>query len=204
MTEKRKKGRHPGKKGGIKSAVKILLAAVLLTGLTLFACLAGRYMEWKEYRLDYPGEILEYAHAFSLDPYLVAAVIHCESGNRSDAISPKGAVGLMQIMPDTGAWIAEKLGMDAYSPDMLTDPAVNIRMGCWYLGYLLERFGGALPHALAAYNAGQGNVDKWLADGAYSQEGVLVKIPFPETENYVKKVERAYEKYKELYQGQLD
>lgn len=187
----------------MKKLIKALLAAVVILALVLCAFLLNEYMEKRKYRLDYPTQIKAYSREFGLDPYLVAAVIHCESGNRPVVVSPKGAVGLMQIMPDTGGWIAEKLGLANYDGAMLKDPEVNIRMGCWYLSYLTDRFGGVRSHALAAYNAGPGNLKKWLEDEAYSQDGVLVNIPFDETSSYVQKVERAYEKYKNLYADEL-
>ncbi len=179
---------------------KLLLAAFLLLLAVLIAVVAGRELEKRTYRLDYPEEISAGADEFGLDPYLVAAMIHCESGNRAKAISPVGAVGLMQIMPDTGEWIAGKLDISGYEPEKLTEPAFNIRMGCWYLRFLLDRYEQDRPSALAAYNAGHGNVDKWKNDPAVSVEGELKNIPFAETEQYLEKVQRAYEKYKTLYQ----
>ena len=89
----------------MKKLIRILLAAVALLGLILGALELNVYVEKQEYRLEYPALIQQYSREYSLDPYLVAAVIHCESGNRPEAESPKGAVGLMQIMPETGAWI---------------------------------------------------------------------------------------------------
>lgn len=188
----------------MKKLGKALLVAILLLALVLCALWLNDYMEKRKYRLDYPSEILASSAEFGLDPYLVAAIIHCESSNRPAVISPKGAVGLMQIMPDTGGWIAGKLGLGNFSESMLTDPAVNIRLGCWYLHYLMDRFGGVRSHVLAAYNAGPGNLKKWLEDEAYSRDGLLVNIPFDETSSYVERVERAYEKYKKLYEGELN
>jgi len=112
-------------------------------------------------------------------------------------------VGLMQIMPDTGAWIAGKIDMTNYNEEMLKNADVNIRLGCWYLRYLTDRFGGVRNHVLAAYNAGPGNLKKWLENDDYSRDGVLVNIPFQETSSYVERVERAYEKYKKLYDKEL-
>lgn len=163
----------------------------------------NRALEKRTYRLVYAQEIRTAAAEFGLDPYLVAAVIHTESRGDPQALSPKGAVGLMQIMPETGAWIAEKLALEAYSEESLVIARENIRLGCWYLAYLLERYADD-ECALAAYNAGPGNVDKWLADERYGKDGKLTDIPFEETANYVVRVQSAYEKYTELYDGQLD
>ena len=177
-----------------------MLAAFLLLLAVLIATIAGRELEKRTYKLQYAEEISASAEEFELDPYLVAAVIHCESGNRPEAISSVGAVGLMQIMPDTGEWISGKLHISGYEPKKLTEPAFNIRLGCWYLRFLLDRYKQDRPTALAAYNAGHGNVDKWKNDPAISAEGQLKNIPFAQTEQYVEKVQRAYEKYKTLYQ----
>lgn len=187
----------------MKKTVKALVAAAATLALVLCAFWLNDYMEKRKYRLDYPEQIKRCSAEFSLDPYLVAAIIHCESGNRAGIVSPKGAVGLMQIMPDTGAWIAEKVEFADYTEAMLKDPDINIRLGCWYLQYLTDRFGGVRGHILAAYNAGPGNVQKWLEDEDRSQDGVLVNIPFSETSGYVEKVERAHEKYKKLYADEL-
>lgn len=170
--------------------------------MTAAAFLLNRELEKRKYKLSYSEVIIASAGEFGLDRYLVAAVIHCESGNDPSAVSPRGATGLMQIMPDTGAWIAEKMGME-YGEGTLYDPAINVRMGCWYLRYLLDKFDGSRTEALAAYNAGPGNVSKWLEDERYSANGELTSIPFPETETYVARVRRAYDKYMELYEEEL-
>ena len=104
---------------GMRKVILFLLGASLAVSLALVAIwLAGR-AERREFRLDYPQEIRAYSSEFGLDAFLVAAVIHCESGNRPDALSPKGAVGLMQIMPETGQWIADKLQMEHFDASML-------------------------------------------------------------------------------------
>ena len=160
-------------------------------------------LEKRAYKLQYSAEIKEYSREFHVDPYLVAAVIHCESSNRHTVVSRAGAKGLMQIMPDTGFWIAEKLGEEDFSEDELFEPKVNIRFGCWYLKYLLDTFSGNRKTAVAAYNAGPGNVRKWLNDENYSKGGELDSIPFKETAQYVERVQRAYDKYTKLYANEL-
>jgi len=190
-TTKRNRGRF----GLLAGIVLIILAAVI-------ALFAARHLEKRTYRLLYPELIHTYAAEYALDPYLVAAVIHTESGNRRDIVSSSGAIGLMQVMPDTGKWIAEKLGLDEYEENDLYEPQTNIRFGCWYLSFLTKRFEKDRQLVLAAYNAGHGNVEKWLQDPDIAQDGQLVAIPFAETERYVEKVQRAYEKYKILYPKQ--
>ncbi len=178
-------------------------ALILIALLSTAAYFVNQRLEMQTYRLEYAEAIKRESAEFQLDPYLVAALIHCESSGMADACSPKGARGLMQIMPETGAWIAEKLAMPSFSEDLLYDADWNIHFGCWYLSYLLARYDGEQTLALAAYNAGPGNVKKWLEDPTYSEDGRLKEIPFAETEEYVKRVKAALEKYRELYEEEL-
>ncbi len=114
-------------------------------------------------------------------------------------VSRSGAIGLMQVMPETGEWIAGKLNKTGFTAEDLKDPDTNIQFGCWYLRFLLDRYSSNQTHAVAAYNAGHGNVDAWLMDPSVTTDNMLTNIPFPETDDYVEKVLRAHEKYEELY-----
>ncbi len=130
-----------------------------------------------------------YAEEYSLDISLVMAVMECESGFDPGAVSPAGACGLLQLMPDTFEWMAKGEELDIFSPED------NTRIGCKYLAYLFKRFEDE-PTVLAAYNAGEGNVRRWLSDEYLSEDGkTLQAIPFPETSEYVARVLRAKEKY---------
>lgn len=150
--------------------------------------------------LEYEKSIIEYSEIYNVDPNLVAAVINTESKFAVDARSSKGAIGLMQIMPDTGKWIAEKLELSNFNEEIIADPEINIRMGTWYLKKLSEDFNGDYILVLAAYNGGPGNVTKWLEDEKYSSDGKkLHKIPFKETKSYVQKVKFNHRIYKYLY-----
>ncbi|KEZ85931.1 lytic transglycosylase [Clostridium sulfidigenes] len=150
--------------------------------------------------LEYEKSIIEYSEMYNVDPNLVAAVINTESKFAVDASSSKGAIGLMQIMPDTGKWIAEKLELSNFNEEIIADPEINIRMGTWYLKKLSEDFNGDYILVLAAYNGGPGNVTKWLEDEKYSSDGKkLHKIPFKETKSYVQKVKFNHRIYKYLY-----
>ncbi len=152
------------------------------------------------YPLEYEHHILNYSSKYDLDPNLVAAVIMVESSFRKEAVSPKEARGLMQITPDTGRWIADKLNFQAFDKDMLFDPDTNIEFGCWYINNLRQQFGEDITLILAAYNGGRGNVVKWLSNRQYSNDGItLQQIPYTETRNFVEKVLKYYVKYKELY-----
>ncbi|MGI5918042.1 MAG: lytic transglycosylase domain-containing protein [Christensenellales bacterium] len=149
--------------------------------------------------LKYQDLIVRYSKEFSLkekgiDEYHIAAIIRTESRFNEKAESKKGAIGLMQILPDTGAWAAEKIGIGDYTADSLWNPEVNIRIGCWYLAYLSDMFNGDLIKVFAAYNAGPTNVKNWLED-----DGKLVNIGHAETQGYVIRVEKYYDIYKALY-----
>ena len=135
-------------------------------------------------------EITQAAQAKSLSPYLVVAVVRVESGFRPDAVSRRGAIGLMQLLPATASWIAQQNGWRQTSA-MLSDPASNLRLGTWYLNYLLRTFKGQQILALAAYNGGPNTVRTWLKKGLLSAlEPNPNHIPYPETRNFVKRVRR--------------
>lgn len=167
-----------------------IAAAALLAFLSLCACdFSEKYIK------KYETEVLAASEEYGLDPALVFAVIRTESSFDPSAVSPAGAKGLMQIMPATAEWVAFRTKTE-FDESRIFEPAYNINIGCHLLGYLLEKYGGELRFALAAYNAGSGRVDSWLADPEYF-DGEKLTIPFPETKNYVEKVLKAYEKYKE-------
>jgi len=148
----------------------------------------------------YEEVVTKYSQMYELDPYMVYSIIKVESSFDENAESNKGARGLMQITPSTGEWIAEKLKIQEFNSDDLFLPETNIMMGTWYFNYLTEKFNNDINLAIAAYNAGPGNVQNWLKDENVSHNGEeLTKIPYKETENYVKKFNNAYAQYKELY-----
>jgi soluble lytic murein transglycosylase len=170
--------------------------------LLVLAALAGFSSGWlvpRIYPLQFREGLFREAQANGLDPYLVAAVIRIESHFRADATSTQGARGLMQIMPDTGEWVAAQMKIP-FSPDRLYDPDYNLRLGCWYLAHLQQQFGGDTVLALAAYNGGRGTVTKWLNDRQWTGEHqTLEQIPFPETRQYVAKVLRDVGRYRLIY-----
>lgn len=168
----------------------IILASLL--GLTFVLTLI--------YPLGYRQQIVEYSSLYNLDPILVAAVINVESNYNENAKSHQDARGLMQVGPQTGEWGAAELGISDYRPESLYDPDINIRIGCWYLDKLNQEFQSREDLVLAAYNAGSGNVKKWLANPEYSQDGInLDKIPFKETSDYLQKIDKRYELYSNIY-----
>lgn len=174
------------------------LTVVLIFGLVSFAFAFAPSLLFKSmYPLRYEDEITASAATHGVDPYLVAAVIRSESSWDPEASSHQGARGLMQLMPETAQDMVAKGLVDGkrYSYENLEDPTVNIEYGCAYLSYLLTYFNGATDRAIAAYNAGMGNVDGWA-----KQDKLLHNaITFPETQAYLVRVNMAKARYQELY-----
>jgi soluble lytic murein transglycosylase len=163
---------------------------------------------------DLPGEMLRVvfprdywalirAHAVQrkLDPYLITALVAQESTFVADIRSSANAIGLMQIIPSTGRRYARLIGIRRFSSSMLTRPDTNVRLGTTYFSDLLRRFGDS-HLALASYNAGEHQVSRWLAERpGLDREEFIDDIPFPETQNYVKRVLGMAEDYRRLYGG---
>ena len=150
----------------------------------------------RKFPLKYEKEILKYSREYDLDPSLVASIINTESSFKEDIVSKQGAIGLMQIMPQTAKYISNLMGENEFKTEMLFDPEKNINYGCYYLKYLFARFENEKV-SLSAYNAGEGNVSKWLKDEKYSDDGITLKsMPYYETLNYVEKIENGVNYYK--------
>jgi len=147
--------------------------------------------------------IRQQASAKELDPSLLAAVIYAESRFR-DATSHAGARGLMQITPQTARYIARLSGGTAFEQGDLATPQINISYGAYYLRYLLRRYGDNTVLALAAYNGGEGNVDRWIVEASMSERAFVIdQIPFAETREYVTRVLDARESYRDKYSREL-
>ncbi len=178
------------KRRGLKALVALAVAAALIwfVGLPI--------AERVYYRLDYVEFIQEAAEEHQVNPYWIIAMVKCESDFDPEAVSSAGAVGLMQIMEETAEEIAQRGLVDSerYSPENLTDPETNINYGTAYMRYLVERYHEMNP-AIAAYNAGLGNVDEWLENG----DDIRGTIEFEETSDYLEAVNRAKEAYERLY-----
>lgn len=139
--------------------------------------------------VKYENIIEKYCEMYNVEKALVYAVINTESRFDEKSVSYKGASGLMQIMQPTADWAAQQIGIDGYSYDRIYEPEINIHIGCWILNKLYEKYDGDIILVCAAYNAGTGNVSKWLKDERFSYDGkTLNKIPFKETKNYITKV----------------
>jgi soluble lytic murein transglycosylase len=175
--------------------VGLILVAALAAGFTLYLWKASPpWFERLRYPLHYSSMVVERAKANDLDPALLAAVIYSESRFNPTAESRSGAVGLMQLTPDTAKGIAVRTGGTAFRLSDLTNPAINIRYGSWYLHLLLAKYGDERM-ALAAYNAGQGNVDRWRTAG--------LAIQFPETSAYVARVQHLEGVYRRAWHARL-
>jgi soluble lytic murein transglycosylase len=179
--------------------VKRSLGLVVLVGalLATFATLQSAKPGWWErlwYPLSYTQIVRVHARNYDLDPALLAAVIYQESKFKPDARSTSGAVGLMQLLPATAKGIALHTGRSQFRVEDLYDPEINVRYGAWYLRHLLRKYGDERD-ALAAYNAGQDNVDRWRRAG----EG----IQFAETRAYVDRVEQLKRIYRRAYGPEL-
>ena len=177
-------------------AIPLLL--VLLCGVCSFCyTYAPAFIFKNMFPLNYEEYIKQSSARYGLDPYLVAAVIKTESNWNAQAVSNKGAQGLMQLMPETAQDMVSKglVSATSYSSNNLSDPAINIEFGCAYLAYLLKYFNGSTDRAIAAYNAGMANVETWAQQNTVLHNA----ITFPETQAYLIRVNGAQTRYRELY-----
>ena len=197
MTAYRRKKKSPFYVGVI-----IFLGIVLTTLVLVFT---GALSSLKTtinsamYPLKYKEAVLESCEKYDMDPAFVCAVIHTESKFDANASSSAGAMGLMQLMPETFEYLAGKKGEDV--PKDITDPQTNIDYGVFYLRYLLDTYEyDDVYTAAAAYNAGPGKVSQWLQNSEYSADGkTLHTIPFEETEEYIERIKDASKMYQSLY-----
>jgi soluble lytic murein transglycosylase len=206
-TTRARPGRAPRRRGALTRRLGWLLAAVIVSGAVVAAIVApGVDKAVKEIALPLRHEdiIRQQAADKGLDPALIAGVIYAESRFR-DQTSHAGAKGLMQILPSTADDIARKSGGTAFVQGDLADPQVNISYGSFYLRYLLKRYGGNEVLAIAAYNAGEGRVDRWIFGARHDGEEFdhLRHIPFPETRHYVEQVLDMRGRYRERYGREL-
>jgi soluble lytic murein transglycosylase len=172
----------------------VVLAGGVLAAVALVQQSKPGWWERLWYPLHYEQIVRGHADNYSLDPALLAAVIYQESKFKADARSTSGAIGLMQLLPDTAKGIALHTGGSAFRVDDLYDPEINVRYGAWYLRHLLRKYRDERS-ALAAYNAGQDNVDRWRRQGS--------GIRFSETRAYVGRVEELKKIYRDAYGDRL-
>ncbi len=192
-----------GRRKRRSNAAVVLSACVAAALLVVVAVVWAKVWSPKKQKIVYPllyrEELLAASAEFDIDPCMLAALVYTESSFQADAVSHVGAIGLMQIMPETGQWLSGKIELSKeYETQDLYDPATNLRLGCWYVRFLLDRYDGQWQEALTAYIAGQGQVDKWLKDPALSSDGkTLGVIPGQDVKEYAAKVLNYHENYKE-------
>jgi soluble lytic murein transglycosylase len=195
--------------------VRRLPAVVALLALALVALAVGARLGVPllasvgdlplRYPLEHADAIRDGARRYDLEPALVAAVVFAESRFDERARSERGAIGLMQVLPETADQIAAESGGVTFTAADLEDPHVNVRYGCYYLRYALDLFDGDLRAAVAAYNAGVGTVAGWREQAAAQGRRLLPReIRFEETRAYVRQVLDARTGYRETYGRQLD
>lgn len=173
--------------------MKVFLSILIVSTLSILIAFSAVTIQGYLYPMKYKDEIVEFSSVYEISPSLVASMINAESRFQSDRVSSAGAVGLMQLLPSTAEWVAEKIG-DDYDEKLLYNPKTNIKWGCYYISYLVNHFEDQ-ETAICAYNAGMGNVRTWLSDKRYSSDGKkLEEIPFDETRNYLDKIKK-YSKY---------
>lgn len=173
--------------------------------LTVIILISGSFLGYnilmkRIYPIKYTELIEKYSDEFSVEKSLIYAVIHTESHFRPDAVSKVGAMGLMQITPETFAWLQSKLPPEeSLAAEALHDSEINIRYGVYFLSILQDEF-MFRESILSAYHAGRGSVNKWLGNPEYSSDGItLRKIPFSDTNSYVEKVLKTEKIYKSIY-----
>ena len=153
----------------------------------------------KVYKLEYTEYVKKYANEYNVDEYLIYAIIKAESNFKQDAVSHRGAKGLMQLMYSTAEDISKRIDIEL-NEDNILDPDININLGTKYISMLIQKYNNT-NLALAAYNAGSGNVDGWIEKGTLKSDGTDIEnVPFTETNNYVRKILRDYEIYKNIYE----
>jgi soluble lytic murein transglycosylase len=177
-----------------KLFVLVLVGALIAVTVAVVDLTSPPWYERIRYPLRYSEFVRVHAKRHSLDPALLAAVIYQESKFRPGAKSSSGAIGLMQLTPETARGIAIRTHGSAFHTRDLYDPEINIRYGSWYLDNLFRKYGSERL-VLAAYNAGQGNVDKWRANGQ--------PIQFAETKAYVSRVEDLKRIYRQAWRTKL-
>ena len=185
--------------------IKKVLAIIIVTAIIIVVFKPQIFLLKKIYKLEYSEYVYKYSQENELDPFLVFAIIKNESNFNQSIESSMGAIGLMQLMESTAVEIANTIGHEVATKEVLYNPEINIKIGTKYFAYLKEHYNGNEQLALTAYNAGMGNVDKWIKEEVIDEDGSdLENIPYKETNNYVRKIVRDYRIYKELWDVNRD
>lgn len=182
----------------MKRNLKII--TIIITIIVIFLSLFGlrKIILKRFYPIEYSEEVEKYSKEYNVDKNLIYAIIKAESNFNEKAESSKGAKGLMQLMYTTAKDVAKKVDIEI-DEEKILEPNININLGTKYISILLEKYHNN-ELALAAYNAGSGNVDNWIEENTLKKDGTdAEKIPYKETNNYVRKILRSYKIYKNLY-----
>ena len=179
-----------------RTLIILLIICVILAIFSIFN-IPNKILK-QIYKKEYSQYVEKYSEEYNVDKYLVFAIIKAESNFEPTAVSHKEAKGLMQLMYPTAEDVAKKVNVDLNEENVLT-PEININLGTKYISMLMQKYEN-INLALAAYNAGSGNVDNWIQDGTLKDDGSNIEnIPYTETNNYVRKILRDYEIYQKLY-----
>ena len=183
-----------------KIIILIILAIIVLSILGKIDLKAIKnQILMKIYKQEYLEYVEKYSNEYNVDKYLIFAIIKTESNFNQDAVSHREAKGLMQLMYSTAEEISKKLNVELNEENIL-EPDININIGTKYISILIQKYNN-INLALAAYNAGSGNVDSWIEKGTLKNDGSDIEnVPFKETNNYVRKILRDYEIYKKIYE----
>jgi len=181
----------------LRKRVFLVLVVALLAVLFFKSDWMSRWM----YPIHFMDEIRISAKNHDVEPQLIAAIIRAETNYKTGAVSKKGAVGIMQVMPDTADWIVKQAGFKGVTIKSVAHQAdVGIELGTWYLQSLNQQFKGNRVAVIAAYNAGPGAVKRWLNEGKWDgKQESISNIPYGETRHYVQRVIYYYNKYMDLY-----
>ncbi|MEG0874110.1 MAG: lytic transglycosylase domain-containing protein [Clostridiales bacterium] len=197
MTKSRKNNRYSKKQKKSKVGTFFILF-ILLSIFVLVAVCVFNTSE-RAYPRPHSYTVATYCNEYTVDSNLVYAIMKQESNFEPTAVSQKGALGLMQLMPETAQWCAGKIGIE-YKEDKLDKPSYNLKISIWYISYLNSIFKNDTTKVIAAYNGGYGNVLSWVKDGVW--DGTLAdahSIPFGETAHYVQAVSDNLKNYQKIY-----
>ena len=203
MRSKENRGKRYRKRkyGSLLFALSVILLAFIVYFVSQIEPVKKKYI----YPYPYQETVTFYAQANGISPALAASVIMHESKFTEHVHSPRGAIGLMQLMPETAEWIAGQLGEKGFSLQRLHEPEMNIRFGTWYLAQLQREFDGNLILTLAAYNAGRGVVHEWMEENDWPPDFKDISaIPYPETRIYVERVLKDKTHYETLYHSDTE
>ncbi|WP_047153148.1 lytic transglycosylase domain-containing protein [Aneurinibacillus tyrosinisolvens] len=178
---------------------------ILFLFLLVIFLLLDAPITWKTmYPVYYKQEIRTSASQYGVDPYLIMAIIQIESKFDKRTVSKKGAVGLMQVMPATAEWAAKQARFSPMAIEYLDEPDTNISLGTWYISFLYEMFHRNPYAVIAAYNAGPGNVKRWLDNGTWDGRlETISRIPFGETRHYLQRVVYYKKRYEKIYHNEF-